>query len=91
MEKERAVETFSHSIAAAIHGGLAHRRMTVNELKEQITDWDATLVDSILAGVEPDKIKINHLADLGFILGLDLQAQLHAIPVPKKEADQKSA
>lgn len=85
-DKERAVEITSHMIAACIHHALATKRMTVMELKQTITDWDAELVDSILLGVQPEKIKCNHLADLAFILGFDWRFQVSPLPQPEEKA-----
>lgn len=89
--KHRAVEAMAHNIAACVHMGLSTLRMTVSELKEQITDWDAELVDSILLGVQLDKIKCNHLADLAFILHFNLEMRITKLPGAEPAAAQSNA
>lgn len=87
-DRERAVEITSHMIASCIHHALATKRMTVGELKERITDWDAKLIESILLGVQPDCINCKHLADLSFILGFDWSFNVRPIPQLEPEPEQ---
>ena len=81
--RERSVEMTAHNVAACVHAALASRRMTVRELKEQISDWDAELVDSILLGVQSDQIKCSHMADLAFILGFQWDMTVRRLPDPE--------
>lgn len=74
MEKERAVEIVAHQIAGATHLMLAHARMTVAELKAAIDAMpsprdDTALIDDLLAGRNPHKIRLSLLSDIAFTLG----------------------
>jgi hypothetical protein len=78
IDRETAVESLSHQIASCVHLMLAHRHITVAQLKQRLTDLptrepldDPSVIDDLLAAKNPHAIQSSLLADIGYVMGFD--------------------